>query len=64
MENIKTPTSSLNGYEFDGVNWVIYKPKEDHDYLVGYKGFSFIEPFYPAQIYCPYIPQYYDEKKN
>ena len=47
-----------DNYVFDGVNWVKIKPKFDDSYLLGYKGFSFLEEFYPAQINCPYIPQF------
>lgn len=52
-----------NFYEFDGVNWVPKKNIPKSNYLVGYKGYQSIEPFYPAQIYCPYIPIYASSSK-
>ena len=43
-------------FEFDGVNWVVYKPKHYDSYLLGYRGHSFIEATVQDPIYCPYIP--------
>lgn len=53
-------------YEFYGVNWVEvkYNLPNNGQFLLGFNGKSFIEEFYPAQIYCPYIPLYYDSSSK
>jgi hypothetical protein len=43
-------------FDFDGVNWVVYKPKPSDNYILGYRGHSFMEAITPDHIYCPYIP--------
>ena len=43
-------------YEFDGVNWIEIKSEIESDYVLGYKGCSYMEFVGSPEIYCPYLP--------